>query len=82
MPILYIRFTISAIDEAYQLVQVYYDMESPSTREREISALREAMTKFSCAEGLVVTMREESEEHVPESIIRVVPAWKWFLEQR
>lgn len=71
----------SIADEAYRLVQVCYDMSRASTRDREISALREAMAKFSCKEGLIVTMREESEERAPEGIIRIVPAWKWFLEQ-
>ena len=71
----------SVADEAYRLVQVCYDMGEPSTRKREISALREAMAKFSCAEGFVITTRGESEERVPEGVIRIVPAWKWFLEQ-
>lgn len=70
----------AALGEVYQLVQVSYDMESPSTRKREVEALREAMACFSCEEGLIVTMREESEKAVPEGRVRVVPTWKWLLE--
>lgn len=52
---------------------------SSGRKKREIEALREAMGKFGLDKGTVVTLSEEDEEPVPEGVIEIVPAWKWFL---
>lgn len=70
----------AALDEVSTLVQVCFDMGSPKTREREVSALREAMKRFHKEEALILTFDDELDVPVEEGIVRVRPAWKWLLE--
>ncbi len=67
-------------DEATALVQVCFDMDSPKTRAREISALQEAMRRFGKREGFVITFDEEEDIEVEGGTVHVRPAWKWLLE--
>ena len=70
----------AALDEVSTLVQVCFDMGGPKTREREVSALREAMKRFHKEEALILTFDDEFDVPVEEGIVRVRPAWKWLLE--
>ncbi len=58
------------------------ELHDPSTKEREISGLFEAMDTFSLAEGLIITEHEEGDEIVERSgkqyHIIVKPIWKWL----
>ena len=57
------------------------ELHDPSTKEREISGLIEAMETFSLAEGPIITEHEEGEEIVERSgkqyHIIIKPIWKW-----
>lgn len=65
---------------AYELVQVSLNMESKATRQREVPALREAITRFKKDTAtIIVTLDEETDITIPEGVIRVAPAWKWLL---
>ncbi|OZG59925.1 ATPase (AAA+ superfamily) [Bifidobacterium lemurum] len=66
--------------DAYRLVQVSVDMADAKTRSRELSALDSAMRRYGISESTVVTMDEESDEHVSSGTIHIVPAWKWLLD--
>ncbi|WP_165173261.1 ATP-binding protein [Adlercreutzia sp. ZJ242] len=68
-------------ESAYQLVQVSCSMEDAPTRKREVSALEEGMAQFGCGEGVIVTLNEESEISAKAGTIRVIPAWKWLLQE-
>ncbi len=68
-----------AFEQAYRLVQVSFSMHDPATFAREVEALKEAMVRFGKHEGVIVTIDEEDELHVEEGVIRIVPAWRWFL---
>lgn len=70
----------AALDEASVLVQVSFDMSSPRTEAREVSALEEAMARFGCAESFIVTFDEERDIEVSSGTVKVRPAWKWLLE--
>lgn len=70
-----------AFDEAYDLVQVCYDMSDEHTRLREISALDEALGLFPSAHATIVTLDEYGEEPTPHGDIRILPAWRWTLEK-
>lgn len=65
-----------------QVIQVCLELHDPSTKEREISGLIEAMNKFSLSEGLIVTEHEESEVMVERNgkkyQIAIKPIWKWL----
>ena len=64
---------------AYELIQVSLSMENEATRQREVSALQEAMARFEKNAATIITLDEESNINVPEGVIHVVPAWKWLL---
>ena len=68
-----------AFGVAYELVQVSLNMESKATRQREVPALREAMTRFKKDTTTIVTLDEETDITIPEGVICVAPAWKWLL---
>ena len=68
-----------AFGVAYGLIQVSFNMRNEATRQREISALQEAMARFGREKGVIITLDEESRIAVDEGVIEVVPAWKWLL---
>ena len=60
------------------LVQVSWDMSDEGTFARELTALRDARTMTGVDNCTVVTWDDEK---VLDDGIRVVPVWKWCLEQ-
>ncbi len=62
-----------------QLIQVCYRLEDPSTKERELSALVQAARLKNCRELLVLTHDEQDEVRRDGVAIRVMPAWRWAL---
>lgn len=66
--------------EAYQLVQVTWDMTDEKTRHREIAGIEAGMKALNMNEGWIVTMNEEAEEPTESGVVHIVPAWKWLLD--
>jgi predicted AAA+ superfamily ATPase len=62
------------------LVQVCESFTGPRTRDRETTALVEAMTEQGVESGIIVTRNEEEQIDLEKGIIRVVPAWRFLLE--
>ncbi|MBS3092095.1 ATP-binding protein [Candidatus Pacearchaeota archaeon] len=62
-------------------IQVCYDLNEDN-REREISGLSEAMDKFKLNEGLLLTNSQEEEIKIESKKIKVMPVWKWLLEEK
>ena len=60
-----------------RLVQVAWDMSSPGTEARELSALKAARNEIKVDDCTVVTWDEERET----DRIKIVPAWKWCLDE-
>ena len=65
------------VSKTTRLIQVSYEMSDRRTREREFSALNDARRETGIEDCTVVTWDEESDADG----VRVVPAWKWCLEQ-
>jgi predicted AAA+ superfamily ATPase len=61
------------------LLQVSYDVSSPETRKREISALLEAAKAMKQNKCTIITYDYEDEETVDDIQIRFVPFWTWAL---
>ena len=60
-------------------MQVCLDISHEKTKEREISALTQAMVRFSCKEGYIITFDDEFDLQTEAGVVHVLPAWKWFL---
>jgi len=63
-----------------QAIQVCFDLNE-GNKEREISGLKEAMEKFKLKTGLLLTDNQENEIKFDNKIIKIMPVWKWLLEQ-
>ena len=65
-----------------QVIQVCLELQDPSTKQREILGLKEAMDKFSLSEGLIITENEEKTENLEIDgkvyKISIKPIWKWL----
>ena len=60
-----------------RLVQVSWELSSPATARRELAALKDARVETKVDDCTVVTWDEEWDDDG----IRIVPVWKWCLEQ-
>ena len=70
-------FVTDKATKEMRLVQVSYELSSQGTRDRELSALRDARHETGIEDCTIVTWDEEGEVEG----IRVVPAWKWMLHE-
>ena len=64
--------------ERSRLIQVAWDLEDPATLARETAALIEARERTGIDDCTIVTW--DTEKSLPNGI-RVVPVWKWLLEE-
>lgn len=62
------------------LINVCYSMSSSATRNREISALVQAMRTLGKSSAILITNDEEGEEMVDDLHITIIPAWRWLLQ--
>ena len=76
-----VDFVYIGAGDVREIVQVAYSLEDPDTREREISAAREAMEELERDTATVVSMHESGETDTGRGTIRIVPAWSFLLEQ-
>jgi predicted AAA+ superfamily ATPase len=66
---------------AGRLVQVCASLDAPGTRKREIEAISEAMAETGLSQAEIVTLGDNEIVDTPTGTVRVVPAWRWFLEE-
>jgi uncharacterized protein len=62
------------------LFQVCESLINPKTRNREMNALRQAMSELSVSKSVIITLNEEEVATFPEGSITVMPAWRLLLE--
>lgn len=74
-----VDFIIGRAGFPRRLVQVCESMTSPRTRDREVSALSEAMSELGLGHATIVTRSEEERIQLPEGSIDVLPAWRFLL---
>jgi len=63
-----------------KLLQICYDLSSPSTYKREISALETAMQEIGVKHSSIISYISSDTIETPSGIIKVIPAWQWLLE--
>ncbi|MCA8938974.1 MAG: ATP-binding protein [Planctomycetes bacterium] len=76
-----VDFIVVRREEPPLLVQVSESLRQESTRKREIRAIEAAMQELGVSEGTIVTRSEEGSIESKAGTIRVVPVWKFLLEQ-
>lgn len=62
-------------------IQVTYAMPNDKTRKREIDGLLDVLTSYKLQSGLIITADEEEEITENGKTIKIIPAWKWLLEE-
>lgn len=71
-------FVLQEKQKITMAVQVCWELNNKN-EEREIAGLLKAMDEFNLKEGLIITSNQEEEKRDNKSFIRIVPAWKWLL---
>ena len=73
-------FVIKEKNRIVEAIQVSWSVYNPTTREREIEGLVEALASYKLKEGLILTDEDEDEFIIKNFKIRVMPTWKWLLK--
>ncbi|MBR1439531.1 MAG: ATP-binding protein, partial [Synergistaceae bacterium] len=60
-------------------IQVSYSIRDYDTRERETGALIKMSKAFHLQRMMIITMDEEENIPVGDSLIEIIPVWKWLL---
>ncbi len=61
-------------------IQVAFRLRDPSTRKREIKSLLRASEELGCNRLILITDEEETHEHIGDTVIEIIPLWKWLVE--
>jgi predicted AAA+ superfamily ATPase len=77
-----VDFVISEGQRVKVAIQSCTELTDTTTREREVNGLIACLEEFNLDEGIIVTENEERVENVRGKIVRVYPAWKWFLDTK
>ncbi len=73
-------FIVKDKDKITQAIQVCSELNNESEK-REVEGLLEARKTFSIKEGIILTYDQEKEITFGGEKIRVIPVWKWLLQQ-
>jgi predicted AAA+ superfamily ATPase len=64
-----------------EAIQACYVLNKEN-RERELNGLTEAMQKFKLKQGLILTFEQEEEIKIKNKKIKIIPTFKWLLENK
>ena len=76
-----VDFAVPGRTRTPMLYQVCESMVEPQTKKREVTALTEAMQELGVEDGTIITRSESGEIPLVRGTVRVVPAWRFLLEQ-
>jgi predicted AAA+ superfamily ATPase len=78
-----VDFVVKRGPAVTSLIQVCWDIQQASTKDREIRALVKGSKELHCEDLLVLTQnaggREDVEWFGQRATVRFVPLWKWLL---
>jgi len=74
-------FVIKEKEKITKAIQVCYDLNE-ETKDREINGMLEALKEFNLNQGLILTYKQNDEFKIEDKTIKVLPVWKWLLEQK
>jgi len=72
-------FVIKEGTKITKLIQVCYNI-TEQNKDREINGLLESMKEFKLNSGLILTYNQDDEFKTEGKTIKVLPVWKWLLE--
>lgn len=72
-------FIIKEKEKIIEAIQVCFDFNE-ETKDREINGLLESMKEFKLNSGLILTYNQDDEFKTEGKTIKVLPVWKWLLE--
>jgi len=72
-------FIVKERNKIKKAIQVCY-LLNKENKEREIEGLLEAMNKLKLKKGLILTQDQEEEIEREGKKIKIVPVWKWLLQ--
>ncbi|MDA3836721.1 MAG: ATP-binding protein [Nanoarchaeota archaeon] len=73
-------FIVKEKNKITKAFQVSYELNDEN-KERELNGLIEAMKKFNLKEGTIITYDNEEEILKEDFKIKIIPAWKWLLNE-
>jgi hypothetical protein len=72
-------FIAIKLSKEVEVFQVCYDFNNEN-KKREVSGLVEAMQYMNLDQGMILTMSQEEELEVENKKIRLIPVWKWLIQ--
>ncbi|HOY40188.1 MAG: hypothetical protein KBB11_09060 [Bacteroidales bacterium] len=63
------------------LINVLRDIDNAETYKREVDGLFAAMKQLNLKESLLITDYQEKEKIIEETVIHIVPLWKWLINK-
>lgn len=76
-----IDFLVRRPKEKTALIQVCANLSDKETRKRELDALVESFRETDANYAEIVTLDEEETLSLSRHQVRIVPAWRWLLEE-
>ncbi|MBP6611455.1 MAG: ATP-binding protein, partial [Paludibacter sp.] len=67
------------IPEKHLAIQVSYDLKDELTRKRDVNALLKMKNQFDDIDLMIITKDDENTIEINNTVIEVVPVWKWLL---
>jgi len=77
-----VDFVVTHQKTVQQIIQVCYQLNHHTTKEREVSALLQASDELSCNTLLVITFDLDKEEKHGKKTILYIPLWRWLIENK
>ena len=77
-----IDFLIKDKKEQIDLYQVSLEIDDEQTKQRELSALTDAMRELEVTEGTIITLNSEDSITADTGIITVIPLWQFLLSHQ
>ncbi len=74
-------FLLTARQQVVVLLQVCLDISDVATRKREMEGLLAASAETGCDRLFIITAETEEEVVRDGKTVKIVPAWKWMLEE-
>ena len=77
-----VDFVIRDGTKLSEVIQVTQSLSNAKTKEREVNSLLETLKELKKKEGIILTENDEDEFVVDKKVVKVVPTYKWLLQEK